>query len=168
MPPRMRRSPVHRRGSARRELVWATTDQTVNIPAGQISDLNLLAALSVAGSSLLGVTVIRTHVHIAIQTGLAAGVGWRFGLIIGRNTDVGVNVAGQQDPSNPELDWMYLDRVYGTFSGATADAQRLFEVDLRAKRRMQELNQAYLLCQTNTTAAAVNVAVWARTLLALP
>jgi hypothetical protein len=151
----------------RRKLVWGTTDQSVNIPAGQISNTNLLAALSVAGSSLLGVTVMRTHCRI-MQLAAVAGTTTRVGFIIGRTSDVGINIAGQQDPSNPELDWMLLDRRTQDTNGAATNATQNWVYDLKSKRKMQELNQAYILAITNTTAAAVTYQLWARVLVALP
>jgi hypothetical protein len=157
---------VHTR-TQRRKLVWATTDQNVNIPAGQISNTNLLATLSVAGSSLLGVTIMRTHLHV-LFVGIDPTHLPRIGLVVGRNTDVGINVAGQQDPSNPELDWMHLDRPIPTASGATIDSVIPYYVDNHSKRKMQELNQAYILAMTNTNAAAQAIQIWARVLIALP
>jgi len=167
MPIRTRRSAGSlRRSSQRRKLVWATSDNSVTIPAGQISNVNLLSALSVAGSSLLGITIIRTHLRLQMPQSNAEFR--RIGLIVGRATDVGINVAGQQDPSNPELDWMLLDRVGPSWSGATVDSQASMVYDLRAKRKMQELNQAYILALAPASAAANTIQIWARTLIALP
>jgi hypothetical protein len=107
--------------------------------------------------------------HLVMQVNFPASTSlWRVGLIVGRNTDVGINVAGQQDPSNPELDWMLLRREMATFSGATVDAARVLEYDLRAKRKMQELNQAYILALSNSTAASQTYQIFARVLIALP
>jgi hypothetical protein len=93
---------------------------------------------------------------------------YRIGLIIGRNTDVGVNIAGQQDPANPELDWMHIDRVIPTASGATVDSTQHWVIDNHSKRKMQELNQAYLLCLQQNAAAARTFNLYCRTLIALP
>jgi hypothetical protein len=160
-----------RSSARRRTLVWATTDQNVNIPAGQISNVNLLALLSVAGSSLLGATVMRTHVRIMQSSigGQASTDLYRVGIIVGRTSDVGINVAGQQDPSNPELDWRYLDRWTPTSSGAAVDTtQNLPLIDLRSKAKVGELNQAYILALAHSAAAARLFQIWARTLIALP
>ncbi|ALE29541.1 hypothetical protein A0R81_gp1 [Lake Sarah-associated circular molecule 4] len=156
--------------SQRRKLVWATTDQSVNIPAGQISNTNLAATLSVAGASLLGTTIMRTHLRIEMTSiaGQATTDQYRIGLIVGRTSDVGINVAGQQDPSNPELDWVHLDRVIPTASGATVDSTQHWVLDNRSKRKMQELNQAYLLCLQQNAAAARTFNIFARVLFALP
>ena len=167
-PRRVARPAVRR---PRRTLVWATTDQSVNIPAGQISNVNLLALLSVAGSSLLGCTVMRTHVRLmgSSLSGFASTDLLRVGIIVGRTSDVGINVAGQQDPSNPELDWRYLDRWTPSSSGAAVDTTQNWPmIDLRSRAKVGELNQAYILATSHSAAAARIVQIWARTLLALP
>ena len=156
------------RGAARRKLVWATLDQNVVIPTGTTSDINLLAALAVAGSSLLGVTIMRTHLRISQVATPNATTLYRQGLIVGRLTDVGIGVAGQVDPSNPELDWMYLDRRVADSSGAAANVTQNWFYDVRSKRKMDELNMAYILSQSHTSAGSVTLQLWARTLVALP
>jgi hypothetical protein len=156
------------RGGQRRKLVWATTDQSLTVPTGQISNVNLLAALSVAGSSLLGITIMRTHLRVQIQTGGAATQLQRVGLIVGRVSDVGTNIAGQQDPSNPELDWMLLDRRQVLGQETNVSTQPCYTYDVRAKRKMQELNQAYILALSNNGVAGITFALWARVLIALP
>ena len=153
--------------SQRRKLVWATLDQSVTIPAGQISNVNLLAALSVAGSSLLGVTVGRTHIRIQATTATAGDL-VRIGLVIGRATDVGINIPGQQDPANPELDWMLLDRRAVQGQETNVAGKPCYSYDLRSKRKMQELNQAYVLALQDSGAASSTWQLWARTLVMLP
>jgi hypothetical protein len=93
----------------------------------------------------------------------------RVGVLVGRVSDIGINVAGQQDPSNPELDWRYLDRYTPTSSGAALDQTQNWPlIDLRSRAKVGELNQAYILAMSHSGAAARIVQVWARTLIALP
>src|SRR5258707_2950004 len=164
-----RRQTMPVRRSRRRGLVWATTDQSVNIPAGQISNSNLLATLQVAGSSTLASTVMRTHLRIMV-TGVTANQDTlqRVGLIVGRLSDVGINVAGQQDPSNPELDWLILDRRPWEASGAATDRAQDWGYDVKSRRRVGELYQTYLLCLSNAYADAQNYSIFAIVLLYLP
>ncbi len=167
MPARHRRSAAYVRGQ-RRKLVWATLDQSVNIPAGNVSNTNLLALLAVAGSSLLGCTVMRTHVRITSMSGAVANDLLRVGLIVARVADVGLGVAGAVTAADPELDWMLLDRRVVRGQLTNVDPRAEYEYDVRSKRKLQELNQAYVLSLVPSSAAASVWQLWARTLIALP
>ena len=154
--------------TARRKLVWATLDQSVTLAAAAHQNVNLLASLAVAGSSLLGVTIMRTHVHFTVTPGEITG-GMIYGLIVGRALDVGAGV-GPNPISDSELDWMWYDRFHPVAAGggAVTDGHTV-EIDCRAKRKMDELSQAYLLSFGNTNAAANQVIrMFGRTLVALP
>jgi len=149
---------------------WSTTDQSVTIPAGQTSDIDLLAPMEIVGSSIVGITIIRTHVRIT-WTVASLGDSYRIGLIIGRFEDVGINVPGQITSSDPDLDWMYLDRVYADTEGAGATVDTTFTntFDVKSKRRCQKLGQTYLLSLVNANAvSSTPCRVFARTLVALP
>ncbi len=166
----------HRRGSRRtagqrRKLVWCTTDADVALTANQSSCLSLLAGLSVAGATHLGVTVMRTHIRMSPSTTPALGDNMYFGLLIGRSLDVGTAIAGQPDPSlaaNADLDWMYINKFYAAPNFGDDGSSNILTLDNRSKRVMQELNQAYFLCFHSGMAAAVTWHVFARTLVALP
>jgi hypothetical protein len=86
------------------------------------------------------------------------------GLLIGRETDVGavINLAGDLGQ-----DWMYLTRLMPA-NAQGAIGQEMYEIDLRAKRKVQELNQTMLWCLFNSTGAAITVNIFARVLVALP
>jgi len=159
-----RQAPRHL-APARRKLVWSTTDQSVTLIAGANTSLNLLAALSVAGSSLLGVTIMRTHLTLAIDTAVTAADRLRVGFVVDRVSEVGA--ASAITAADPELDWMLWrhETAAPTFGSGGSN---VLEYDLRAKRRMQELNQAYLLCITNSAGGSKTITVAGRTLVALP
>ena len=164
MPARHRRTSPVRRGG-RRQLVWALDDINLAIPAGGLTNLDLLSQLEVAGSSVLGATVMRTH--LVIQHSFAAATdNLTFGLIIGRKADLGAGL-GPNPVSAPGDDWMWLGRVPATASGAAIDVARVVEIDSRSKRKMQELQQAYLLQLFNGNAAISNTRIYCRTLVAL-
>jgi hypothetical protein len=136
--------------------------------AGQGSNVNLLAALSVAGASLLGVTVMRTHLALYVTTAVTLADELRVGLVIGRVADVGAGPpAGTISASDPELDWMLLRDEFATPTFGPQGSNTL-EYDLKAKRKMQELNQAYILALANSAGGSKTVKIFARTLLALP
>jgi len=139
--------------------------------AGDRSNVDLLAELEVAGASVLGVTIMRTHIRFttAFANATAAG-GLTYGLLVDRKLDVGRNV-GPNPISEHELDWMLLDKYFPNNSGGLtqATANDVVTIDNRSKRKMQELSQAYLfsILLSGTTDSATP-RIWARTLVALP
>jgi len=168
MPSRGRRTHAVAR-STRRKLVWATTDQVVTMAAGVGSNVNLLASLSVAGSSLLGVTIMRTHVALYPTTALALADKLRVGFLVGRVADVGAGPpAGAPTPADPELDWMLWRHEAVTPLGFTPGGGDMLDYDIRGRRRMQELNQAYLLCLFNSAGGSKTLQISGRVLVALP
>jgi len=166
MPARNRRSSFGHRPQ-RRKLVWSVFDGLVGaVPAGDAQGVNLLTQLNVAGASRLGATVMRTHLRI--QVPYTANTEFHtLGLVVGRPSDIAVPTAA--DPANvPELDWMWLERLFPHSSGATVDANRTYTVDSHARRKLEELDQTYILSLSNGAAGAITYAVYCRTLLALP
>ena len=165
MPPSRRRTPFPgRRSGPRRKLVWATLNTAPTITANGHVVLEMLGNLRVAGASVLGATVMRTH--------LSCGLFWaattefyQVGLIVGRLEDVGTTVL---DPNtNPGEDWMFNQQVFAHASGATVDAASWAAFDVRSKRKMEELDQTYLLSLHFTGAANKSPQLYARTLIAL-
>jgi len=161
-----------RRGFAtaqRRKLTWASAQGSfagLGVAAsGELVDL--LEDYKSAGGSTQGVTIMRTHVQLAVQGAAANGIeqGAFLGLIIGEVNDT----FDQITSTEPFLDWMLYRRCYcfGGSEGST-NAEHIYEIDLRAKRKMQELNQLYLMNLSANVAGTVNVAYNVRTLLALP
>jgi len=153
--------------SQRRKLTWATATATHSAisTAGVMDDL--LSDYRSAGGSTQGCTVIRTHIDIAIQTAapnIADGV--FCGLIVANDP----SDANDFGPTEGFLDWALYRHLYvmGTTSGSSSQETR-YVIDLKAKRKVQELQETWFLNLTallgvNTT----NVVYTARTLLALP
>jgi len=161
----------HRRSSApsgarRRKLVWSTLDQSVTLIAGANTTVNMLSALAVAGSSLTGITIMRTHLTLAPTTALTLADSIRVGLIVCRSSDIGAGSI--LTAADPELDWMLLRREYVTSSGLGSGGGDVLAYDVKAKRKMEELNQAYGLCITNAAGGSKTIGLFARTLVALP
>jgi hypothetical protein len=135
--------------------------------AGAGSNVNLLAALSVAGASLLGVTIMRTHLVLYVTSAVTLADELRVGLVVARLADVGAGPpAGAVSAADPELDWMLLRDEFAT--PTFGPLNNTLTYDLKAKRRMQELNQAYVLALSNSAGGSKTVKIFARTLLALP
>jgi hypothetical protein len=132
---------------------------------------DLLANLEVAGSSVLGATIMRTHSRISINWATTdASVGVLYGYIVNDAPTV-TNL----DPSSPAqygFDWMLWDGMTpgnadNTYVTGTVIATGR-KVDLRAKRKIEELAEKYWFVLTNTGSNAVPVTVTTRTLIALP
>ena len=175
MPPRVRRtSSLARRGSGRRKLVWATKTDDFLLTGTYNADL--LADLRGPGVSVLGCTVIRTHVrfqYIWSSTGTPSSSGPTTGLLVENLLEVTAQAVTVQDSGQ---DWAYLSKHFpGTGNrnmiGATGlpGAVEGFELDLRSKRKVQELGQTWAIVMAVTAPApSVNVRYYARTLIALP
>ena len=158
-----RRMVHHHPSGQRRKLVWATTDSTVAaLAAGVATNVQLNSALL---ANLPGFTVIRTHIRIQIPF-VAVTDSTVVGLQVVRFSDVGT--ARPTLPADQDTDWAYLARYYAQATGAAIDTSREFVIDLRAKRKMEEVSQAYILMIQNNNAAAATYHFFARTLFALP
>jgi hypothetical protein len=165
MPARHRRSTVPGR-RPRRQLVWCTQDVTSTVATNTAGNLDLLSTFGVAGSSTLGITIMRTIVTLQIPYALATDtITW--GLIVGRGDDVGTN---RPDPLSFGDDWMFNRREWIDTTGAAFAAGELQKVtyDVRSKRKLSEQNQRYLFSWHNNSAGNKTISIFVRTLLALP
>ena len=160
--------PSHQVRGQRRKLVWSTLDQNVTIPAGSWTNVNLLAPLSVAGASLLGVTIMRTILSFNVSTAIAIGDSLAVGLVVCRVNEIGAAVAGSVDPAQLENDWVWLTKYYGSTGTSINTLPGDMAVDTKAKRKMQELNQAYALSMRNSVGVAKTIEFFSRVLIALP
>ena len=169
MPPRRRRSTTIAR-SQRRKLVWATFDQTLPaLAVNAVTSVDLLNQFELAGASHLGVTIMRTHVRLQLTNMAAPADAVPIGFVVARLSDVGT---ARVDPNaESDLDWLYIDRLMADSMGAggTITANPVYTFDLRAKRKMQEMSQAYVFAVKNLTgSAAFSPRLYVRTLVALP
>jgi len=165
----MRRHSGTRRGFAaaqRRKLTWADAQEQNITLSGTTTNTDMLSGYKLDGGTTQGITIMRTHLQICVQTsGATAGSGAFLGLVIGSLNDT----PSQLDASEVYLDWMLYRQCYslgGTVG--TTSAEHVYEIDLRAKRKMQELQQAYWLCLSALDVQETTVSWHARTLLALP
>jgi hypothetical protein len=174
MPSRTRRSfvPAGRGRPQRRQLVWATDSLTAtSIAAGaKLNQRDLLANLETPGAGILGATVIRTH---SAWTFSWSTTDTAPALTVGYIVDDAPTVTNL-DPSTAFSDeWMLLVSLTPgninrqmILNGTTLYGGH--EIDLRSKRKLHQLNVKYFLAATNVGTAAVSVACFTRTLLALP
>jgi len=127
------------------------------------------------GASSVGITIMRTHFWVLPHAPAAGDTFW-VGQHIGDLNDVTANttnafVANPHD--DPYIDWMFAQKYefdvnlripiqHTSFAGAM--------VDLRSKRRMEEVQDALILVVYQDTVGTVakTYDVFSRTLIALP
>jgi len=172
MPPRTRRSFAGRSQSRRRKLVWATSYTFDAVLNNTNVNQDLLANLRVAGSSVLGATVMRTHLRFALQW--PALTNTFQGLAVGLCVQSLTQVAADTVDLFQDEDWALRDTFLpGTGQNSLSPVTPItegFVVDLRSKRKVQELNQTWCLAMSlqNSATNTVPVSCYARTLVALP
>ena len=89
-----------------------------------------------------------------------------WGISVTRASDVG---GTEPNPlSNPSVDWMWQERVFATYSGATVDSFVRHPVNIRSKRRVDEVGQTLALSINNQQSVS-SVVNWSlRVLVRLP
>jgi hypothetical protein len=131
-------------------------------------NFDLLSSFEAAGASTLGVTIMRTHMTFSYHSTQATGLAdWNVGLLVGRDSDV-TTPAGTNPVVETELDWMLLTAEFSKWNGGTENTFTQGSYDVRSKRKMEEMQQRYMLCLYNTGAAGAQWTYFARTLVALP
>jgi len=160
---------AHRRGrrgfqaGQRRKLTWANAQGIQNPITTTGILVDLLADYKSAGGTTQGITIMRTHVSICVTTSTpTVGDGVFTGIVVGQNNDTTATIF----PGEHYLDWAFYKAIYTPFYG---QGFRGYDIDLKSKRRMQELNQTYWLNMAALLGVNTTQVAWqARTLLALP
>ena len=168
-----RHSTTFRKGQ-RRKLVWAETAQagTIGVIGGSpgVDNVDLLAGYRTAGGSTQGITIMRTHISFSVflHSAAIASDGVALGLII----DDTAQTTSTLNTGAAYKDWMYLSNWYpasGNAGGPSGTGWLYgFHIDLKAKRKSQELQQSYFMSANALTANVTDVAFLVRTLIALP
>lgn len=200
MPVRRRRS-FRSSGRSRRKLIWATHEFAgVTLAMGgdtAAQSFDLLEDLRYGDASVLGSTIMRTHMRLQVQ--FLGGIGnfprLRYGLSVDqlRNTSTGghpaLDIASANSPgglTNDEMaqylgiNWALLDTyipltmVSGKSANQTPTGFTLTEgwfVDLKSRRKVQEVNETWALSfyvEDSGTDPQFSVSGFTRTLVALP
>jgi hypothetical protein len=170
-----RRRPL--RTANRRKLVWATTDTGITVAANtNTTNIDLLAGYKgVVGAASAGITVMRTHIQIFITSTVTNGDSFRFGLLVDDLTQI-VTSSASALAINPFTaagdDWMFLTAYHATPTYGEMSANNNIHIDVKSKRRMEEIQMAYLACFSPVGVAAGGLPftanLYVRTLLALP
>ena len=160
----------------RRKLVWADSQGAISplgvAPAGFLN--NCLQGYAAAGGSRAGMTVMRIHATFGVNYTPTTAVGTAEGIDVGFVIEDDSSVATELHTNKLYLDWMLLKTVYAaqpgaiTTGGGTPSLTTTFELDLRAKRKCQELNQTLWLVLGARTGTVTGVNFHIRTLIALP
>lgn len=176
----MRRATSRRRGSSstRRRTTWATFDDAVSVATGGThwQTNNMLTNYSGAGGSIAGITVARTHLRLTQTSQATAGDRFYFGIVRGQNEDVGADIAGAPRPLNDFYEdwawWACYTTQASTGAGPTwgEKASNVLEIDLRAKRKLPELQMTwnYVLQVAATATSPATFRISGRALILLP
>jgi hypothetical protein len=155
------------RTASRRKLVWCTFQQSPTIAGtGGIFGSDLLSDLEKVGSSKLGVTVMRTHLTLITSPGAVTGQPFYWmGLKVYDANEITstLDVSAQAD-----LDWMLRKPLPVQYSGASVNTNSVWEIDLRAKRRCEEMGQSYGIFMQNPLTVNATWFIYGRILVALP
>jgi hypothetical protein len=109
---------------------------------------------------------MRTHATLTPVWGAAAaGTFLSVGFKI---ADAGEFTTPVSPAGTPLLDWMLIRYLYPQFTGATINTTQSWEIDLRAKRKCEEMSDSYGIFVTNNTGVTNTLDAVVRTLLALP
>jgi len=170
--PRRTARPI-RRGS-RRRLTWADTGENVATPAAtQQAIVDLLAQLTPSTLALqeAGMTVRRTIITGMFNPTTPTDI-FHIALAVLRRNDTSASTSSL-DPASVAtetwgIDWAYNRTYYPTTSGATVDANLVFNIDTKVMRRITDPGLRWCLVFGNPNAAARTLQWRARTLVALP
>ena len=166
MPARAIRSsrPVRR---SRRRTTWSGFEQDITLAAAGATCIDFLGDLNVAGSSFVGLTTMRTFMRIDVQNWAAVGDNITGGLLLGRANDIGTSTSGLT-AAITDLSWAWHERLMPRADGAAVRVADVYDYDVKARRRLKDSAERYVICFLNGSAASKTFHVSARTLVALP
>ena len=128
--------------------------------AGTGANRDLLAAYSEDAG-----TVVRLLLAVTVQNWVAVGDIITIGTVLGRAADIGTTPLLA---SMPGLDWSFKNPIFPGTSGAAVDAMKTYNFDIKSKRKFSEVDQRYLICFDNGSAASKTLQWVSRTLVLEP
>jgi hypothetical protein len=108
---------------------------------------------------------MRTLVRIRVQNFALATDIVLVGTAVARNNDIGTG--GNLPATNLEEDWSYHSALMAESCGAAISPAKAFEVDIRAKRKVEEQTNTFALCLNNFVGGSRTIDVYTRVLVAL-
>ena len=145
----------------RRTLTWLQNSGVETLAAGTGSNRDLGAASS---TDALG-TVMRLLLYVTVENWAAAADIITLGTVKGRAADIGTSPLLA---SMPGLDWSFMGPIYPTSAGATVNAVQTYKFDLKSRRKVEEVDERYLVCFDNGSAASKTLQWFSRLLVAEP
>jgi len=145
---------------SRRLRTWAQNSGVETLAAGTGANRDLLAAYNEDAG-----TVVRLLLKVCVENWAAAADIITLGTVLGRAADIGTTPLLA---SMPGLDWSFMDAIFPTSNGATINAVGTYRFDLASKRKFSEVDQRYLVCFDNGSAASKTIQWFSRTLVLEP
>jgi hypothetical protein len=157
--------------SPRRRTTWAVNGpSTTTCTAGGFAWFDLLAAYNAMPNSVsAGITVVRIHMRLAVVSGLVTpGQAVVTAIMRGQNDDTGANNAGSPSPRTDFYQdyMMWESQILDASNFTQPGGSNNWSWDVRAKRRLPNLNQTILFGVSSLQAVQINHS--SRLLLALP
>jgi hypothetical protein len=161
MSPRHLRSTAIAGRSPRRTLTWLQNSGVETLAAGTGANRDLGAASS---TDALG-TIMRLLLYVTVENWAAAADIITIGTVKGRAADIGTSPLLA---SMPGLDWSFMAPIYPESAGAAISVVQTYRFDLKSRRKVQEVDERYLVCFDNGSAASKTLQWFSRLLVAEP
>jgi hypothetical protein len=153
--------------ATRRRLEWATSRiNNSGIANGVYTITDLLANYVADGGSREGVTIMRIRARGSFSPA-EAGDSFDVGLLVEATAATSGQVQLHPD-TNPYEPWLLNTTLFPGSSGATFNATNVFELDLRAKRKVQHVQETLWWSWVGHSTGNTSMAVTFRVLIALP
>lgn len=168
MPPhRMRRyRTVPQRRSYRRRLWITSTADTASVTTGQTNAISLYPGFG-QGATDAGFTFVKSIINLVPSTTPALGDFVQVGIVKGRNSDLGVNIANGMSVAQVDQPWLFLYK-YVENSGLSPGGGNGISIRAHGLRRISNAQEEMLLCYTSGFTAALVFHTFIRTLVLLP
>jgi hypothetical protein len=147
------------RGS-RRIKTWSENTGLETLAAGAAANRDLLASYNEDAG-----TVIRLLLNVTVQNWAAVADVINIGTLKARAADIG---STPLLATMPGLDWSFKTTIFPTSNGATVNVLATYHFDLKSKRRFEEVDERYLVCFSNGSAASKTLQWASRTLVLEP
>ena len=139
---------------------WSENSGLETIAAGAAVNRDLLASYNEDAG-----TVVRLLLNITVQNWAAVADIINVGTVLGRAADIG---STPLLATMPGLDWSFKTTIFPTSAGATVNVLSTYHFDLKSKRKWSEVDERYLVCFSNGSAASKTLQWMSRTLVLEP